>query len=217
MHITTWKTRYFLLLLAVCFITITPINALSETVALRVNDDQVAVWNRFAESLVDLHKQGIAGRKIRTSELTGGYGGEFAKGYTYREVSYHDAESGLLLSRIRRGENKPEMIQIIDVFIYDPTGRVIRDYTAIYLPRGRHAPVRTFINLHQYDDKLHGFRQFDASGDLLYEQCRGKFAGQKVDLSLEDYQIKPRVIASKDYQACFGKLPATAEKYLIPN
>ncbi|MCR4300567.1 MAG: hypothetical protein NUV51_03080 [Sulfuricaulis sp.] len=217
MHITTWITRYSLLLPAVCYIAMAPINASSETVALSVNDDQVTVWNRFVESLVDLHKQGIAGREIRKSELTGGYGGEFAKGYTYREVNYHDAESGRLLSCIRQDENKPEKIQVIDVYIYDATGRVIRDYTAIYLPGARHAPIRTFINLHQYGEKLHGFRQFDASGNLLYEQCRGQFAGHDVDLSLEEHQIKPTVTASNDYQACFGRLPDTAEKYLIPN
>lgn len=218
MRITTfWKTRFSFLVPAVFFIAIVPISALSETVAVRVDDDQVTVWNRFAESLVDLHKQVIAGRQIRTSVLTGGYGGEFAKGFSYREVSYHDAESKQLLSRIRLGENKPEKIHMIDVFIYDNAGRVIRDYSALYLPWSRHAPVRTFINLHQYDEKLHGFRQFDASGNLLYEQCRGKFAGHNVDLSLEDHQIKPQITASKDYQACFGKLPDTAEKYLIPN
>lgn len=217
MHVMTSITRYSLVLPAVSFIALAPINALSETVALSVDDDQVSVWNRFVDSLVDLHEKGIAGREIRTSELTGGYGGEFAKGFTYREVSYHDAKSGQLLSRIRHEENKPEKIQVIDVYIYDATGRVVRDYTAMYLPRGRHAPVRTFINLHQYSETLHGFRQFDASGNRLYEQCRGQFAGHVVDLDLEDYQIKPGITATKDYQMCFGKLPDTAEKYLIPN
>ena len=217
MHVMTSITRYSLVLPAVSFIALAPINALSETVALSVDDDQVSVWNRFVDSLVDLHEKGIAGREIRTSELTGGYGGEVAKGFTYREVSYHDANSGQLLSRIRHEENKPEKIQVIDVYIYDATGRVVRDYTAMYLPRGRHAPVRTFINLHQYSETLHGFRQFDASGNRLYEQCRGQFAGHVVDLDLEDYQIKPGITATKDYQMCFGKLPDTAEKYLIPN
>jgi len=216
-HVMTSITRYSLVLPAVSFIALAPINALSETVALSVDDDQVSVWNRFVDSLVGLHEKGIAGREIRTSELTGGYGGEFAKGFTYREVSYHDAKSGQLLSRIRHEQNKPEKLQVIDVYIYDATGRVIRDYTAMYLPRGRHAPVRTFINLHQYSEKLHGFRQFDASGNRLYEQCRGQFAGHVVDLDLEDYQIKPGITATNDYQMCFGKLPDTAEKYLIPN
>ncbi|HEY5682560.1 MAG TPA: hypothetical protein VIR61_02675 [Sulfuricaulis sp.] len=217
MHFPNCVTRYAIFLPVVSFIALAPITALSETVALSVDEDQVSVWNQFAESLVDLHEQGIAGREIRISELTGGYGGEFAKGFTYREVSYHDAASGKLLSRIRYDENKPEKIQVIDVYIYDASGRVIRDYTAMYLPRGRHAPVRTFINLYQYGEKLHGFRQFDASGNRLYEQCQGKFADRDVDFDLEDYQIKPRVEATKEYQACFGKLPNTAEKYLIPN
>jgi len=217
MHITSGITRYSILLPAVFFIALAPINALSETVVLRVDNDQVSVWNRFAESLIDLHKRGIAGREIRKSEVTGGYGGEFAKGFTYREVCYHDAESGWLLSCIRHDANKPEQIHVIDVYVYDAAGRVIRDYTAMYLPRGRHAPMRTFINLHQYDETLHGFRQFDASGNLLYEQCRGKFAGRVVDFSLEYHQIEPPVTGLKSYQACFGKLPDTAEQYLVPN
>jgi len=203
-------------LFALLFFAI-PMTASSASVPMGVNEEQVRQWNRFAETLVELHKQGIAERKTQESEEIRRHGGDFAKRFTYREVSYRDANSGRLLSRIRREENNPDNIQMIDVFIYDASGLVIRDYTAIYLPWARNAPIRTFINLHQYLDGLHGFRQFDASGNRLYEQCRGKFSGSDVDLSLEDYQIDSSVTETGAYQACFGKLPDTAESYLIPN
>lgn len=198
-------------------LAVLPPLALSASVPMGVNEEQVRQWNRFAETLVELHKKAIAGREIRESEETGRHGGELAKRFTYREVSYHDVKSGRLLSRIRRETSNPENIQVIDVFMYDASGRVIRDYTAIYLPWARNAPIRTYINLHQYLDGLHGFRQFDASGNRLYEQCRGKFSGSDIDLSLEDYRIDSKVTQTDAYRACFGKLPDTAEKYLIPN
>lgn len=209
--------RYIILFVTAYVAAMNPLVGRSATISLEVDEARVRVWNRFAESLVALHEAGIAKREIRTSEISGRHGGEFAKTFTYREVSYHDAKSGRLLSRIRVDGDKPENIQQIDVFIHDPSGRVIRDYTALYLPWARHAPIRTFINLHQYGDEIHGYRQFDASGNLLYEQCRGKFAGRSVDLSLEDYQIDARVTESEVYRACFGKLPPTAENYLIPH
>lgn len=194
-----------------------PAVALPATVAMEVNQEQVRQWNRFAQALFELHEKAVASHEVRESEEAGRHGGEFAGRYSFREVSYHDAKSGRLLSRIRRGTDSPDKIQMIDVFIYDPSGRVTRDYTAIYLPWARNAPIRTYINLHQYQDGLHGFRQFDASGNRLYEQCRGKYSGGQVDLSLEDYRIDENITATTAYRACFGKLPATADNYLTPH
>jgi hypothetical protein len=207
----------FSIFLPVLLAASTPFPATAATVAMDVNEEQIRAWNRFANTLIELHKQGLAGREIETSETAGRHGGEFANRFTYREVSYYDAKNGRLLSRIRREDNKPENIQMIDVFVYDSSGRVIRDYTAIYLPWARNAPIRTFINLHQYENGLHGFRQFDASGNRLYEQCRGKLSGTEVNLSLEDYQVDSRIMESAAYRACFTKLPETPERYLIPH
>src|SRR3989344_5622394 len=123
-----------------------PLFAASASVSMGVNEAQVRQWNRFAETLVELHEKAIAGRKVQESEKTGRHGGEFANRFTYREVSYHDVKSGRLLSRIRREANNPGNIQMIDVFMYDASGRVIRDFSAIYLPWARNAPIRTFIN-----------------------------------------------------------------------
>ena len=194
-----------------------PIIASSASTSVEVNEAQVRQWNRFAETLMELHNKAVMDHDIQESEETGRYGGEFAKRFTYREVSYRDVKSGRLLSRIRRDQDDPNKVQMIDVFIYDSSGRIIRDYTAIYFPWARNAPTRTFINLHQYRDGLHGFRQFDASGNRLYEQCRGKFSGSDIDLSLEDYRIDSKVTETSAYRACFGNLPDTAESYLIPN
>lgn len=219
METAAGSLRYALFFLYALLFTAIPVpgTASSTSMAMDVNQEQVRQWNRFAETLVELHRKGIANREIRESEETGRHGGDFAGRFTYREVSYHDAKSGRLLSRIRRGEDNPDKIQMIDVFVYDASGRIVRDYTAIYLPWARNAPIRTFINLHQFHEGLHAFRQFDASGNRLYEQCRGKLSGNAIDLSLEDYRIDSKVTETGSYRACFGKLPDTAESYLIPN
>lgn len=209
--------RFSCSLLLVLLTPAIPGTASSATIAMGVNEEQVRQWNSFAGTLVELHQKNIAHREIRKSEETGRHGGDFAKRFTYREVSYHDAKSGRLLSRIRHDEDNPDKIQMIDVFIYDASGKINRDYTAIYLPWARNAPIRTFINLHHYHDGLHAYRQFDASGNRLYEQCRGKFSGNDVDLSLDDHRIDAQVTETGIYRACFGKLPDTAENYLTPN
>ena len=61
-----------------------------------------------------------------------------------------------------------------------------------YLPVFRNAPFQTLINLHHYEGKLDVFRQFDASGTRIYEQCKGRFLGGEVDISLEEDRIPSR-------------------------
>ncbi len=214
--IVTLRSAISALLTLLCAI---PAIAASAPTVIEIQEDesQVSRWNRFADSLYQLHKKAIAGGEVRETEETGRWGGEFAKRFTFREVSYHDAKSGRLLSRLRRDGDKPENIEILEVYIYDKSGRLARDFTALYLPWGRNAPISTYINLHHYHDELHGFRQFDASGNRLYEQCRGKLSGHEVDISLEDYQIDPKITSSETYEACFGDLPKTANDYLTPH
>ncbi|MEK7697436.1 MAG: hypothetical protein AAB346_04820, partial [Pseudomonadota bacterium] len=55
------------------------------TRSVQVNDDQVQRLNTFVDKLHRLHQQQLQGRKIRETELFGGYARlpEF-----YREVSY---------------------------------------------------------------------------------------------------------------------------------
>jgi len=178
---------------------------------------RVTAWNRFADEVHELKKKIIATHRIRESEESGRYVGEFAKRFTYREVRYYAVDSGRLLGTLRRDGDKPDDIQIVGVYIYDGAGRVIRDYSAIYLPWGRNAPIRTFINLHQYRGELHGYRQFDASDNLLYEECRGKLDGAEVTIALASCQIEPRIVSTEAYRRCFDGLPECAHEYLKPN
>jgi hypothetical protein len=184
---------------------------------MEVDDDQVTSWNRFAAKVYDLHLRQIAGRETRQTEVTGEYGGTAAHGYTYKETSYHDARTGLLLSRVRVDRDRPKVLHQVEVFIHDPQGRVIRDFASIYLPWAHNAPVRTLINVHQYNNGLHAYRQFDASGNRLFEQCKGRHAGTRVEISLEQQEIGPHTTASDAYQSCFAGVQETVGVYLVPH
>ncbi|WP_126454309.1 tetratricopeptide repeat protein [Sulfuriflexus mobilis] len=180
-------------------------------------------WNRFSDSLYTLHKWLISNHNIRTEESSGGY----RKGYLggpdfYREVKYFDADSGRLLSQIQWEKENPDFIHNIEVYIYDEEGNIKLDYLAAYLPAFRNAPVQTLINLHAYNDNLHAFRQFDASGERIYEQCSGDHLSGEVDISLEDYEMlspsnaNAQLLASETYTACFGTLASSVGSYLDP-
>ena len=183
---------------------------------MEVDENQVTSWNRFAAQVSDLHKQRLTGREVRKSETTGEYGGIMAKGYFYKETSYHDARSGQLLSRVRVDRDKPEVLHIVEVFLYNDQGQMIRDYAAIYLPWSQNAPMRTMINVHRHKPDLHAYRQFDASGNRIYEKCQGTAAGTKVEISLEQQEINARTTASDTYRSCFAGIQETAGIYLSP-
>ena len=183
---------------------------------MEVDDDHVTTWNRFASKAYDLHQRQVAGRAIRQTEVVGHYNGTAASGYSYKETSCYDTHTGLLLSRVRVDRDRPKILHIVEVFIHDEQGRVIRDFAAIYLPWSQNAPMRTLINVHQYNRDLHAYRQFDASGERIYEQCRGTHAGEKVDISLEQQEIGPATTTSDAYQACFAGVQQTAGVYLSP-
>jgi len=189
---------------------------------MEVDISQVSDWNGFSEALFALHKKRMQGREIKTTEHTGGYGGRLGEADFYKEISYIDADTGRLLSKIQWEREHPDTIHTIEVFIYDNAGRVTRDFLAAYLPWSRNAPVQTLINLHYYNGELHGFRQFDASGERIYEQCSGKSAGEDVFISLEDYELntspdrRPHIMSTRMYEACFGDLQKTAGAYTTP-
>ncbi len=190
--------------------------AATEVQTLEVDQDHVRTWNRFAASVYALHDARLAGRDVRRTEATGEYGGTMAKGYYYRETSYTDARSGALLSRVRTDRDRPKVLHSVEVNIHDAGGRVLRDYIAIYLPWSQNAPIRTFINLHGYHGELHAYRQFDASGNRIYERCSGRLAGMPVDLSLNEDEIRPQAVATETYRACFSGIPETAGVYQLP-
>jgi hypothetical protein len=183
---------------------------------IEVDEDHVTSWNQFAGEVYALHQRQIAGRAIRQTAVTGEYGGTAASGYGYTETSYYDAGSGLLLSRVRVDRDRPKVLHIVEVFIYDEQGRVARDFASIYLPWSQNAPMRTMINVHHYNQALHAYRQFDASGEIVYEQCKGTLAGTQVDISLEQQEINSHSTASDAYQACFRGVQQTAGLYRIP-
>lgn len=189
-------------------------------VKITVDQQQVAEWNRFVGDLYNLHKRQLEGKSIRTEERIDGYHQmpEF-----YREVMYYDASNGRLLSRVAWERENPDRLHEIEVFQHDTEGRVIRDFLARFLPVHRNAPIQTLINFHDYNGDTHSFRQFDASGNRIYEYCNGKLSGDQVSISLEEDQIlaaQSRVndtMDSLEYKVCFGDLPVTAGTYLRPH
>ena len=194
------------------------VGAREDTRSVQVNEDQVKRLNAFADKLHRLHQQQLQGRKIRETEQFGGYARlpEF-----YREVSYFDADSGRLLSRVQWERENPDRIHGIEVYVYDDRGRLARDYMAWYLPHYRNAPRQTAVNLHHYEGDLHGWRQFDGVGVRTYEKCT-RVPGEKLVFELAEERIEqaeetPGSVAhTQDYKRCFGGLEKTVGEFLQP-
>lgn len=184
--------------------------------SMQPKQDQVQQSNAFVENLHKLHRQQIDGKKIRETEALGGYKDlpQF-----YREVSYYDAASGRMLSRIQWERDNPERIHAIEVYVYDNQGRVARDYSAWFLPRFRNAPRETNINFYGYADGVRAWRQFDVFGNRVYEKCN---AGEQVLVELWGDDISraqddPKsVMHGADYRRCFETLATTPGKYVVP-
>jgi len=175
-----------------------------------------AAWNRFADQTLALHQQQLAGKRLKETVEEARYGGEMARHYSYREVTYTDAKTGQLLGRLRTNARDMDEVQSAEVYVYDEQGRVLRDYAFIYLPWARAAPIRTFANLHQYPEGLHAWRQFDASGRRTYEECEGSLNGQRVSLSITEDEMGGDSERSEQYRACFDGLARRAGIYLKP-
>ena len=196
----------------------TSAGAREDTRSVQVNDDQVQRLNAFVDKLHRLHQQQLRGRRVRETEQLGGYARlpEF-----YREVSYFDADSGQLLSRVQWERANPDRIHGIEVYLYDDRGRVARDYMAWYLPHYRNAPRQTAVNLHHYEGDLHGWRQFDGVGVRTYEKCT-RVPGEKLVFELAEERIEQAeetsgsVAHGQDYKRCFRGLGKTAGRYLTP-
>lgn len=209
-------------LLSVLMAVGVPVAAADRSAPATENQQRIADWNAFADALYRVHLHRLRNRRVRTTETLGGYGGFLGSPDYYRSVEYLDAESGRLLSRIQWETEYPFAIHVIQLFVYDEAGHLVRDYVAAYLPRYRNAPIQTLINFHRTDDDLHAFRQFDASGARIYEQCRGEYFDVEVNLSLEEHEIPVSSGALADdrfaerYIACFGDLPITPGRDLDP-
>lgn len=184
--------------------------------SLREDETHVQTWNRFAEQTLALHKKLIDELPVKRETESGGYAHlpEF-----YQEESfYHD---GKLISRVQ-WETETDDLHVIEVFIRDDQGRVVRDYTAAYLPEYHNAPTQTLVSLHAYNGDLHAFRSFDASGELVVERCTGTLEGEEVNL-LQDLdqifratQVDDELRQTREYRRCFDGLPKQPGEYLTP-
>ena len=186
-----------------------------KTQVMEKDHEHIKSWNSFADAVYKLHKLQISKVAHTTKTSRGGYPNN--PDY-YIETRYFEEASGRLLSRVQREASDTSKIHVVEVFIYDKQGKVVRDYLAAYLPIYRNAPIQTLINFHSYESDLHAFRQFDASGARIYEQCSGTLNGEDVFLSLEEHEFYPgeAVLSTREYQRCFSSIPKVAGRYLKP-
>ncbi|MDH5394898.1 MAG: hypothetical protein OEW97_01375 [Gammaproteobacteria bacterium] len=188
----------------------------SATEALKEDNKHVRTWNKFASDTLALHKKLTAGKNITVKNKTGGYA--HSKDF-YLEKSYYN--NNRLISKVQWEKDNPEQLHTIDVYIHDATGRVIRDFSAAYLPFYHNAPTQTLISFHHYNGQLHAFRSFDASGDRIIEGCSGKDKkGQKINFILDEdelYEESDGFMLSAEYKQCFDGLTQDKPgKYIIP-
>lgn len=179
-------------------------------------DEQVRVWNQFVKDVYALNMRQVAKTETVQTETLGGY--ELYPNF-YREVTYKEKKSGRVLGVVQWERAQPDRIHSIDVYIYDAQGRRTRDYSAIYLPWGRNAPIQTLVSFYDYQPTFSAFRKFDASGRRVYDQCTGEIDGKPVDLELDEFDMARQydsVMKGAVYRACFAHLPLTAGKYLTP-
>lgn len=185
--------------------------------AMKEDPIHVHTWNRFTDDVYALHLKQIKGREIVEKRKVCGYPDD--KEF-YVEVEYYDKKTNRLLSRICWEKENPENIHVIEVYVYDKQGRVVRDYTSAYLPYFRNAPTQTLIALHQYKGKLHAIRIFDASAELITEKCTGSYKGKEVFILLDIDDIfaardnPDGIMQTKEYKRCFDGLENDVSPYL---
>jgi len=176
-------------------------------------------WNNFVKKLLVLHNKLIKGREVDIKTKIDGYS---THPKYYKEERYYDKKTGKLISQIQWERKNPKNVHSIEVYVRDNKGRVIRDYSVTYLPEYRNAPLQTLINFHGYGEKMHGFRQFDATGDLIYEQCEGTYKGKNImhrmfeDMLVNGGPHANKIMASKPYKLCFNGVVIKIKKNLDP-
>lgn len=202
----------------ITFILIVPFisSVVFATEPMKGDNKHVRVWNKFANDSLNLHKKLTDGKNLQVKTSIGSYAN--VKDF-YIEHRYFD--KGKLISQVQWEKDDPKTLHTIEVFVHDKQGRVIRDFMAAYLPFYHNAPTQTLISFHHYTGKLHAFRSFDATGDLVLERCMGVDAkGQTVNLLLDEddlYNDPDEIIGSKEYNSCFDGLKQDKlGKYIIP-
>ncbi len=185
--------------------------------AMKQDNVHIRTWNAFADNVYQLHRKLSQVDGVRKESRIGGYAQMPA---FYREERFYLDDR--LISKVQWEKAQDNVLHSIEVFVHDEQGRVIRDFTAAYLPTYRNAPTQTLISLHRYHDKLHAFRSFDASGYRVIERCTGSLKGRDVNILLDEDEIDEAlgdpasIMASAEYKACFGDLQTEAGKYLMP-
>lgn len=185
-------------------------------------DEQVRRWRQFMDDVHALHRRLIAGRAMQVTRRVGGY----ARHPEYfREEVYTDSRNGRVIGRLQWVSQAPTQLHSIEVFIHDRRGRVVRDYSAWYLPDARNAPWSATVSLYAYpDDGLMAFRSFDASDNPVQEVCRGRYRGEDVEIAFDEFdrlreERKPGggMLGTALYRLCFQGLPLnSAGRYLQP-
>ena len=178
--------------------------------------------NKFASSLVVLSDHLIKQHAVFSEKSLGGYGGMTNDLAFYTEIKTVHQDDLRPISTVRWETKSPKNLHSVDVYIYDQQNRLIRDYSASYLPASRRAPYQTLINLHRYNAKLHSVRQFNALGDILYEECRGHVHLQDVNFVFDYSEIPDSSQDFEDpglrqaYLACFDASQSSAEPFTDP-
>lgn len=187
---------------------------------LKMGEDKqhIFMWNLFVDNALVLHKKLIKAEYHKVSKTLGGYAND--KNF-YIQEEYRSVKTNKIISVLQWEKANPSVLHSIEVFVRDKHGRVIRDYIAAYLPYYHNAPVQTLISLHHYNDNLHSFRSFDATGDKLLERCSGDYQGTPYEFSLDEDDmymafLNGNPIEEKMYDRCFGMLQDNAGKYLRP-
>lgn len=211
--------RMHKLLLVVCTLCVGVVQADSVLSPPNNFKSEAQRWNRFADNVYALHKKQINGKSLEIKERVGGY---FRQKNFFKEQSFYDKKTGKLLSLIQWETRNPKNIHVIQVFFYDKEGRPKRDYAASFRIADHDDPSATEISLFNYPKGLRAFRQFNASNEIIYEDCEGKWKGKPVSIKLdvvdlEEFRDEPETImTTPQYSACFGRLPKTVANYMPP-
>ena len=195
------------------------ISVATATEALKEDNHHIRTWNKFAKDSLTLHEKLTATDDVVVKSKTGGYAR--LKDF-YQEHAYYRDEK--LISRVQWEKENPEQLHSIEVFVRDEQGRVIRDYSASYLPFYHNAPTQTLISFHHHSGNLHAFRTFDASGALIVERCMGTDAqGKEIQILLDEDEIyeasreSDGIMQSAEYLNCFAGLQQQQlGKYILP-
>ena len=189
-----------------------------EDAKMKEDNQHIRKWNNFASDALKLQKELIKNEPCHVKRSVGGYAGN--KDY-YIQEQYISKKTGNLVCQIQWEKANPDVLHSIEVYVPDSKGRTVRDFTAAYLPGYNNAPVQTLISFHQYSEKLHGFRSFDASGDRVLERCQGEYKGKPFEFLMDEddlynAQMNGNPIDKEPYALCIGKLPMKLGKYTTP-